>query len=225
MIVGSFMKSLKEYIEEGLLDRVKNKEVNHEAIIKEFLKDNYDINGSYIVKETKNGFIVDIDGYVDVKNKKIISFTNEFFKFGVVSGSFYCIDCKSLKTLEGAPERVDGNFNCGWCDSLTSLEGAPKEVGGDFYCGYCDSLKTLEGAPKEVGENFSCEHCKSLKTLEGAPKEVGRSFNCKGCDSLKTLKGAPKRVGSIFHCGNCGVKFTEKDVRKYTAPGFISTST
>ena len=225
MIVGSFMKSLKEYIYEGLLDRVKNKEVNHEILIEEFLKENYDINGSYIVKETKNGFIVDIDGYVDVKNKKIISLTNEFFKFGVVSGGFYCIDCKSLKTLEGAPERVDGNFNCGWCDSLTSLEGAPKEVGCDFYCGHCKSLTSLECAPKEVGENFSCEYCKSLKTLEGAPKEVGRSFNCKGCDSLKTLKGAPKRVGGIFHCGHCGVKFTENDVRKYTRPEFISTST
>ena len=39
----SFMKSLKEYIEEvslneGLLDRVKNKEVNHEAVVKEFLE-------------------------------------------------------------------------------------------------------------------------------------------------------------------------------------------
>ena len=197
------MKSLKEYIYEGLLDRVKNKEVNHEILIEEFLKENYDINGSYIVKETKNGFIVDIDGYVDVKNKKIISLTNGLFEFGVVSGSFYCVDCKSLKTLEGAPERVDGNFNCGWCDSLTSLEGAPKEV----------------------GENFSCEYCKSLKTLEGAPEKVGRSFNCKGCDSLKTLKGAPKRVGGIFHCGHCGVQFTENDVRKYTRPEFISTST
>ena len=37
------MKSLKEYIYEGLLDRVKNKEVNHEALIKElqsFVKQN-----------------------------------------------------------------------------------------------------------------------------------------------------------------------------------------
>ena len=37
----SFMKSLKEYIDEGLLDRVKNKEVDHKVLIEEFLKENY----------------------------------------------------------------------------------------------------------------------------------------------------------------------------------------
>ena len=156
------MKALKEYIYEGLLDRVKNKEVNHDALIKEFLEANYKFSspGSpYTIKETKSGFIVNVKGNVRVVNESITSLTNGLFKFGSVGGRFNCSDCNSLKTLEGAP------------------------------------------------------------------KEVGRSFNCKGCDSLKTLKGAPKRVGGIFHCGHCGVKFTENDVRKYTRPEFISTST
>ena len=47
-----FMKSLKEYIGEGLLDRVKNKEVNHEILIEEFLKENYEIRGPYTIKTT-----------------------------------------------------------------------------------------------------------------------------------------------------------------------------
>ena len=161
------MKSLKEYIYEvsltegslyeGLLDRVKNKEVNHEAVVKEFLEANYEIKGSYTIKKTKKGFTVNVKGDAYVKNENIAALTNGFFEFGVVSG------------------------------------------------------------------NFECYGCKLLRTLEGGPKKVGRGFYCTGCELLTSLEGAPKKVGSIFHCGHCGVQFTEKDVRKYTAPGFIST--
>ena len=131
------MKSLKEYINEGLLDHVKNKEVNHEVVVDEFLKANYNINGSYIIKKTKKGFIVDVKGDVEVKNINITSLTNEFFEFG----------------------KVSGNFDCYGCKLLISLEGAPKKVGRSFYCTGCESLKTLECAPKKVGLIFHCNHC------------------------------------------------------------------
>ena len=108
----SFMKSLKEYIEEGLLDRVKNKEVNHDAIIKEFLKDNYEIDGSYSIKDTNNKLVVDVKGNIEAINKNITSLTNGLFEFGVVSGGFYCNYCRSLTSLEGAPTKVGGNFSC-----------------------------------------------------------------------------------------------------------------
>ena len=75
----------------------------------------------------------------------------------------------------------------------------------------------------EVGGTFDCYACEKLKSLEGGPEKVGDSFCCGGCSKLTSLEGAPKKVGSIFHCGHCGVQFTEKDVRKYTVPGFIST--
>ena len=114
------MKSLKEYIyevslNEGLLDRVKNKEVNHEILIEEFLKENYDIRGTHTIKETKDGFIVDVKGEVEVKNRDITSLTNEFFKFGKISRTFNCSYCNSLRTLEGAPEKVRSNFYCNGC--------------------------------------------------------------------------------------------------------------
>ena len=188
------MKSLKEYICEGLLDRVKNKEVNHKVFVEEFLEANYKTRSSYTIKETKSGFVVDVKGDMEVKNKDITSLTNEFFEFGEVSGWFDCADCESLKTLEGAP----------------------KKVGRDFDCSNCDSLKTLEGAPRKVGRDFACSYCKSLKTLEGAPKEVGGDFICFNCKSLKTLEGAPQKVGGKFDCYNCGIEFTEDDVKKYT---------
>ena len=141
-IMKSFMKSLKEYIyevslNEGLLDRVKNKEVNHEAVVKEFLEANYEIKGSYTIKKTKKGFTVDIKGDIYVKNTNIVTLTNEFFEFG----------------------KVSGNFDCYGCKLLTSLKGAPKKVGRSFYCTGCESLKTLEGAPKKVGLIFHCGHC------------------------------------------------------------------
>ena len=148
-----FMKSLKEYIYEGLLDRVKNKEVNHKVLIEEFLEANYHFGGSYTIKDTNNGFIVDARGDIMVENKNITSLTNGLFEFGSVDG-FYCDDCKSL----------------------TSLKGAPRNVELDFYCTKCDSLKSLEGAPEFVQCSFNCRDCKSLKTLEGAPKEVWGCF-------------------------------------------------
>ena len=209
------MKSLKEYIAEGLLDRVKNKEVNHEAIIKEFLKDNYKINGSYTIKGTKDGFIVDVKGSAIVKNKNIVTLTNEFFEFGEVSYDFFCDSCPLLKTLEGAPKEV-GYFLCNNCKSLRTLEGAPQKVGKDFYCDNCESLTTLEGDPKEVGGHFLCNDCESLRSLKGAPKKVGKDFNCSYCDSLRALKGAPKEVGGSFQSSNCGIEFTEEDVKKHT---------
>ena len=110
------MKALKEYIyevslTEGLLDRVKNKEVNHKIFMEEFLETNYKINGSYTIKETKNKFIVDVKGDIVVKNVNITTLTNEFFEFG----------------------KVSRDFDCNYCGSLTSLEGAPKKVGKTFW--------------------------------------------------------------------------------------------
>ncbi len=158
------MKSLKEYItegslNEGLLDRVKNKEVNHKVLIEEFLKENYKIHSSYTIKETNNKFVVDVKGRIIVKNKDITSLTNGVFEFGSVGGDFYC----------------------SWCTKLTTLEGAPQKVGGCFGCNDCKYLKSLEGAPKEVGEAFNCSYCKSLTSLEGAPEKVGWVFKCNDC--------------------------------------------
>ena len=187
------MKSLKEYVEEGLLDRVKNKEVSHEILIEEFLKENYKIDGPYAIKTTDKGFVVDVrGGDIEVKNENITSLTNGLFRFGDDCG-FWCSDCNSLK----------------------SLEGAPKEVGWSFDCSKSHSLRTLEGAPEKVKGDFDCSDCKSLKTLEGAPKKVDRYFYCRGCKLLKSLEGAPKEVDAIY-CSDCGVQFTEEDVRKYT---------
>ena len=133
------MKELKSYFE-GLLDRTSIKVKNIDLIpdiIEQFLKENYDIHGNYTINKTKSRYIVDVKGTVRVKNKDILSLTNEYFEFG----------------------SVNREFDCTYCDSLTTLEGAPKEVGGDFYCSFCKSLKSLKGAPEKIGGEFDCRNC------------------------------------------------------------------
>ena len=185
------MKTLKEYIIEGILDIEDNIEnLTAESLIKDFIRDNYNTTAEIQIKKKADKYIVSTNGDVIVTNKNITALTNGLFEWGEVKG-FYCANCTSLKSLNGTPKKVGEYFNCSNCASLESLEGAPEKVGRSFYCLGCTSLKSLEGAPKEVGSFFDCSKCTSLKSLEGAPK----------------------KVDSFFDCERCGKKFTEEDVR------------
>jgi hypothetical protein len=111
--------------------------------IKEYY--NYDSEVAEICKKygiknwsIKDG-LVDVDGDVDLYNKKL---TKLPLKFGVVSGYFDCAD-NQLTTLEGSPSWVGGYFDCA-DNQLTTLEGSPSWVGGYFDC-YSNQLTTLEG--------------------------------------------------------------------------------
>ena len=213
------MINLKEYISESLFDiedNIDNVDKNIKDQIKQFLNDNFDKAFLYKISDKPNAdgkYEVSSSNNITVENKKITSLTNKSFIWTTVDGDFDCSDCKSLKSLEGAPKEVE-NFSCTNCTSLKSLEGAPKEVGGSFFCKYCNLLTSLEGAPKEVGKDFHCRYCNSLKSLQGAPKEVGGNFSCTNCTSLKSLEGAPKEVYGDFLCSYCGIKFTTDDVKK-----------
>ena len=171
------MKSLKESIFKKVEDIVSN----DSALVEQFLKDNYEINGSYTIK---NG-VVDVKGDVSLKNDNIKSLTNGAFRFRKVSGCFLCCKRFSSTSPRGA-------------HNLASLKGAPEEVGDDFICWDCPNLRSLEYAPKKVSGDFDCQDCESLTSLEGASKEVGRDFKCNRCPELKTLKGAPQKIGNGF---------------------------
>ena len=176
------MINLKNYIIESILDIEDNIDNMDESIkdqINQFLKDNFKTNSTYQIskKPNKDGkFEVSSNGSIRIKNKHITSLTNGLFIWINIKDYFYCTNCNSLKSLEGAPKEVGGDFICFNCKSLTSLEGAPKEVGGNFDCGYCDSLTSLEGAPKEVRGDFYCYHCKGEFTKE----DVKKVSNVKG---------------------------------------------
>lgn len=202
------MKSLKESIF-GDVDTISS---NDNALIEQFLRNNYEITGSYTIKDG----VVDVKGYVRVKNTNIESLTNGIFRFGNVNGGFSCPSCINLKSLKGAPEKVSLWVNCNGCRSLKTLEGSPKEVGGDFDCSYCKNLISLEGAPEKVGQEFRCGNCPGLTSLEGSPKEVRWSFVCSRCENLTSLKGAPKKVGGFIVCAKCPKLITtSRDRKKY----------
>lgn len=115
-------------------------------------------------------------------------------KFGEVSG-YFNIQSAGLKSLKGAPRKVDGDFKCSLNNELTSLKGAPQEVGGHFNC-LQNALTSLEGAPKRIKGIFACGY-NSLKTLEGAPEVVEGSFQCAG-NPLVSLAEAPESVGNFL---------------------------
>lgn len=225
------MKELKEYIYEGILDIDTNvDQAGNIAIVKNFIKENYNINdyngqANVDIREerTKDGkFIVDAQ-YCDViiSDKDIKSLTNDMFVWGIV-GNFYCDDCSKLKSLEGAPAQATWNFSCKGCDSLTSLKGAPSIVTMSFSCQNCKSLKSLIGAPEKT-KSFDCSLCVSLKSLKGSPRELV-SFNCTGCSSLDSLSGSPKKVSDTFKCAKCAISFDSDYIRRYCGkPKYIFT--
>lgn len=136
---------------------------NDKKVIEKWIKDNYIIRGKLTISDD---LVVDCNNDVEIKNKNITSLTNDLFRWGIVSGSFYCNGCKNIKTLEGAPKEVDRDFYCGSCDNLTSLKGAPKEISKNFDCSDCKKLESLEGAPKKVGGDFDCYFCDKLKITD-----------------------------------------------------------
>jgi hypothetical protein len=202
--INIFMKSLNEYINESLLDRLdvleaaSDNAVEGWGVIEKFLAKNYSLYGKYTIK---NG-VVDVMGDVRVRNENITHLTHGLFKFGTIKGGFYCPYCERLKTLEGAPEKVTGSFDCHFCTKLKSLEGAPKIVGESFDCGNCENLTSLEGAPKAV-RYFDCTGCIKLTSLKGAPEKVKYNFICDYCTSLVDIKDAPKKVGGIVSYDQC----------------------
>ena len=144
------MKSLKILVKESIFnnvdDIVSNDPLMHKTI-EQFLKDNYDIVGTYKI----GGDVVDVKGYVKVKNRELESLTNGTFRFGTITKSFDCTNCLKLKSLKGSPKEVGMDFLCTDCIKLTSLEGAPKKVGGNFYCNNCLRLTSIWGCSERSG--------------------------------------------------------------------------
>ena len=101
------MKPLRESLLDNDLVEKTDKMIKDE--IESFLKANYrgsikisrepNADGKYEVSSTKD---------IIVKNRNITSLTNGMFVWMVVNGSFDCMSCNSLESLEGAPKEVGG---------------------------------------------------------------------------------------------------------------------
>lgn len=223
------MYTLTDKLYESLLDDEDDLISSDNSLIEQFLKDNYNIDGSYTIK---NGIVDAPDSAIKLKNLKLKHLTNDLFKFGSVreficsrsaiitlKGApktvdyFSCRLCGNLKSLEGAPEKVSGVFNCRLCERLKTLEGAPEFIDGDFNCSNCPSLISLKGAPKKIKGRFDCSECEELISLEGGPESVGGDYNCCYCQNLQSIKGVAKKIGGTLDCSDCA-KLLIDEVRK-----------
>ena len=172
------IKKFSEFIEEGMQGSAlkrsnsgKERKEDKANRIQEFIANQPESASIYIT----DGNVINSKSYILIRNTDLVNGKLPF-KFGRVDKDFYCCDCPSLTSLEGAPQTVGWNFSCSECTSLKSLKGVQQEVGGTFDCRKCTSLTSLEGGPQTVGRDFRCSDCSSLKSLEGAPKKIGGRF-------------------------------------------------
>ena len=166
-ITHQCMKTIKEYLNEGLIRRQAGMDVRVkiEAWLKEYNIKNYTI---------KKDLTIDVNRIVKLQNYKEKRLPN-YIQFGKTESWFF-YNCPNLESLEGCPKEVE---TCIWisdCPNLESLEGCPKEVGEDFVCHDCPKLTSLQGAPQNVGNDFWCGGCGKRFTIE----DVEEVSNVKG---------------------------------------------
>ena len=77
-------KKKKRTLVESLLDDEEDLVDNNDVIIEQFLNDNYNIRGSYSIKNN----IVDINGSIELLNTDLEYLTNGLFNFGKVTNTF-----------------------------------------------------------------------------------------------------------------------------------------
>ena len=90
----SLMKPLKTHVKESIFDNVEDITNSDAALIEQFLKDNYIIEGSYTIKDN----VVDVKGSLEVKNEKIHDLRHQgrtdvrpSWASGLLSGGDYSI--------------------------------------------------------------------------------------------------------------------------------------
>ena len=153
----------------------------------------HEVKSYKLVPDEQYGFIVNVNGDIDLGNKKLLSI---LIKFSKVTGSFNCSDNK-LTSLEFSPQTVDG-FYCN-DNKLASLEFCPQTVGSDFSCSG-NQLTSLEFCPQTVSGNFYCNDNK-LTSLEFCPQTVGGHFFC-SYNRLISLEFSPHTVKGNFYCSD-----------------------
>lgn len=98
-------KKKKRTLVESLLDDEEDLINDNSALIEQFLKDNYNIRGTYTIKSG----VVDVIGKIELSNKSMKHLTNNLFKFGTVMGNLYMNDL-NLESLDGFPTKVTGDI-------------------------------------------------------------------------------------------------------------------
>ena len=89
----------------------------------------YEITQYTLLADERYGFVVNVDGHVELSGNKLKEIP---VKFNTVGGDFTC-SSNQLTNLEFCPKLVNGDFHC-YGNQLTSLKFCPQTVNGGFYC-------------------------------------------------------------------------------------------
>ena len=120
----------------------------------------HEVKNYTLVPDEQYGFVVDVYGDVNLRDKKLLNIP---VKFNKISGSFYC-DNNKLNSLEFCPQIIGDNFYC-YSNQLTSLEFCPQTVGRSFNCSE-NKITSLEFCPETIGGNFWCGSNQLLKEIQ-----------------------------------------------------------
>ena len=120
----------------------------------------HEVKNYILVPDEKYGFVVDVNGNVNLFGKYLINIP---IKFNNVSISFNC-GYNQLTSLEFSPQKVGGSFIC-QSNQLDSLEFCPQAISGVFSCSY-NKLTSLEFCPETIGGKFYCNDNQLLKEIQ-----------------------------------------------------------
>ena len=120
----------------------------------------YQISKYQLVPDELYGYVVDVNGDVDLSNWNM-----EFIpvKFNIVKGYFDC-SYNQLSDLEFSPKTIWLGFDCS-NNKLTSLKNCPKFISGVFSV-KDNQIKNLEFIPEIVTDYFLCDNNPDLKEIQ-----------------------------------------------------------
>ena len=120
----------------------------------------YNVKNYTLIPDEQYGFVVNVDGNVNLYNKQISAIE---IKFNIVSDYFYC-PLNNLTSLEGYPTLVGGLFNCSR-NELTSLEHCPASIGGGLDI-ISNKLTNFYHLPKIISGSFLCHNNEGLGNFQ-----------------------------------------------------------
>ena len=221
------MKTLYEFISEGILDNVEDSLVNGStyAAVEEWLNNTYNIakgagsDGTYEIIVSKNDCVVNVNGDIRMRQTRggYDSLTNGMFRFGIINGSFYA-NYQNLKNLEDSPREVRSEFSVEHNMCEFTCEGGPDKVGGIKLGNNCISL---EGMPYDAGSYLYCKESK-LKSLKGCGKS--REYHFENNEHLETTDGIPAGECTRICLNGCKKLKSLKDLENVIPGELILTS-
>ncbi len=170
--------------------------IQNKAEIEAWL-DEHKVRNYSLAKHEEYGYVVNIDGGVNLNNKNLTTIP---VKFGRVKKHFNVFS-NQLTNLDFCPNYVGTDFLIDG-NNISSLEGMPRFIGGNAALNN-NPIKNLKGMSQRIGLSIFLDNT-LITSLEGIPKNVHNTLSVERCQ-LTSLKYCPKKIKGDF-------LFSENDV-------------